>query len=878
MKFNFRKIAAIASSALMVGMTAGVAAAANYPAPFVVGSSSDVAIVYGTGTGVSSLDIIQAGNIQTNLQSSLGITTGSSTTEFDGESAQLWSGSDRIYFEDQLGDGGVTQLTKDDFPTILADGTFDNGASNDYSQRIIIGDTDYPKFTFSDSSSDLTDPALIIDLSTSTTTPVYSLVVDFDSATNVTGSNAYGEKITLFGKEYTISSNTDDDELVLFQSSETIGLSIGGSDPTSQTVTVDGATYTVELTGASDTAATIKVTDSTGTSSSKEISEDTSRKVQGIDIAVDLADEDTATNRLTAQLIVGANEILLKSGDEVKVGSDRTRIDGTEVTLTGATNQVLTQIRINVTADDNDVDHLAVGDSFIDPVFGAVKLSFTGINDGPDLSSGESDTNTARSKIEILKDTTAALQVKMTDQNGETATIPFAYDDTNPVLADKDNRQIFVIEGYNLTSSEDEHYVVLNSGGEYVAMGQIKTFDAASASAVDLTIQDVFSGDNIVDWDDQTVSSTKTFTYKGKTFTVTRSDVGLAITDSDSTKKAVYPFIELFNGYDHRVAFTEDVDVLTNADNSADTTFTMPTGDIAVTLTDDATVDCIIAFTANGGDTLTLDKTTTNSGEITQGTVDYVFTYVDSNDADSICTAVNLTSAVDLTQTTGGADTTAALLIVEDKDATNSDAKEAVYIRVDDTGTSSNYLQVLTPIFTDTEVSATFDNADLAGTFDAFGTYTLMNSAPDQDVIEVTLPKTQMYAQVYMAEEGATITGGSTGGSLGEVLVKDREVSSVSTKNLIVVGGSCINSAAATLLGGAYCTSDFTSKTGVGSGQYLIKSFSSSTLTNAGKIALLVAGYDVADTVNAAKYLTTQTVDTSKEYKGTSGTSATIVA
>ena len=44
-----------------------------------------------------------------------------------------------------------------------------------------------------------------------------------------------------------------------------------------------------------------------------------------------------------------------------------------------------------------------------------------------------------------------------------------------------------------------------------------------------------------------------------------------------------------------------------------------------------------------------------------------------------------------------------------------------------------------------------------------------------------------------------------------------------------------------------------------------------------GKIALVVAGYEAADTVNAAKYVTTQTFDTSKEYKGTSSTSATLV-
>ena len=119
------------------------------------------------------------------------------------------------------------------------------------------------------------------------------------------------------------------------------------------------------------------------------------------------------------------------------------------------------------------------------------------------------------------------------------------------------------------------------------------------------------------------------------------------------------------------------------------------------------------------------------------------------------------------------------------------------------------------------------------------------------------------------------MTGGT--GSIGDVLVKDSEVSSVSSKNLIVVGGSCINSAAATLVGGAKCTSDWTTATGVGSGEFLIQSFGDAYST--GKIALLVAGYEAADTINAVTYLRTKDVDTTagKKYKGTDQYTASLV-
>jgi len=91
---------------------------------------------------------------------------------------------------------------------------------------------------------------------------------------------------------------------------------------------------------------------------------------------------------------------------------------------------------------------------------------------------------------------------------------------------------------------------------------------------------------------------------------------------------------------------------------------------------------------------------------------------------------------------------------------------------------------------------------------------------------------------------------------------------------LIVVGGSCINSAAASLVGGAYCGAAWTTATNVGTGEFLIKGYASPSV---GKFALLVAGYDTADTVNAATYARTKAFDTSKEYKGTSSTSATLV-
>jgi hypothetical protein len=147
----------------------------------------------------------------------------------------------------------------------------------------------------------------------------------------------------------------------------------------------------------------------------------------------------------------------------------------------------------------------------------------------------------------------------------------------------------------------------------------------------------------------------------------------------------------------------------------------------------------------------------------------------------------------------------------------------------------------------------------------------------DQYSAEVEYHGDESYANVFLSAQSvnvATTTNGSGVKELGSVTVKDTEVASVASKNLIVVGGSCVNKLAKELLGGAGCGSDFEQKTGVGAGSFLIQSFS----RTGGKVATLVAGYSAADTAAGAKVLTTQSIDTmaGKKYKGTDNTVAAV--
>lgn len=114
-----------------------------------------------------------------------------------------------------------------------------------------------------------------------------------------------------------------------------------------------------------------------------------------------------------------------------------------------------------------------------------------------------------------------------------------------------------------------------------------------------------------------------------------------------------------------------------------------------------------------------------------------------------------------------------------------------------------------------------------------------------------TIPESIVEPLLYVSAGEITVTPGAAGAGGQILVVKDSEVASVSSKNLVVVGGSCINTVAAKILGSTspMCTDAFTTATGAGAGQYIIKTVASPY--NAEKVAMLVAGYNAADTTNA---------------------------
>lgn len=132
----------------------------------------------------------------------------------------------------------------------------------------------------------------------------------------------------------------------------------------------------------------------------------------------------------------------------------------------------------------------------------------------------------------------------------------------------------------------------------------------------------------------------------------------------------------------------------------------------------------------------------------------------------------------------------------------------------------------------------------------------------DQYDAEIEYHGAEVTANLYVA--APTVVSGADASKV-QIYV-DTEANAVKDKNLIVVGGSCVNSLARMIVDATatapICGADFTAKTNVVAGGYLIQ-VAASPLNN-GKVAMLVAGYAAADTLAAVNKVNEGNVDTSK--------------
>jgi len=791
---KFKKISAIFASTLMAGLTIAGAAAASFPAPFVQSGVADVAIVYGTGAGVSTLDQTQAGNIQTTLAASMPKTGGSSTE--GGESYKFEKTSTKLYLGDNV-TKILTTLDDGELETLLADGKYiDNDNDEfDYTQKLEMNTSIISMWNDNDYAEDT--PTVGIRIASGLNVLNYTITFSDEPLID----DLVNSDLPFMGKEYYVLSNsTSGDSLILtlLDSAETKILTEGETID----LNVDGTAYTCSIAyiGSSEVKLTVN-----GQTTSSLAEGNTQKLSDGSYIGIkDIMYVSKDTGVSSVEFSIGKGKLKLTSGSEVQINDEAvsglTAVMVNSTAALGTSTAKLTSIELEWKADE---DLFLTEDTEITmPGFGIVKMAFGG------------------------------------------ATYP-----TEEVITVQQGGDSYAtLENFPLKDGEaDIDFLYGADGGPFSGIGKDANNKLITTNETSITFDK--------DTDAYFVASYAS-TTEGESYLMRLSNFVL---DGTTNKTDVE--------YYKDGAWVKKKEGAKNGD-----TFSMGNAELGIGAIDRVGKSAVVTANASSTNFYHLYSA--------EGLRTYL-PWVETVNNSVTVGAITFGSAGN---TSAGHNATSFYLTFseEDKDG-NIGSGDQFNVTVGWDSSSTPEVEVSNLVGS---VNAGGDVAALeigdtdvwrSFMYSALSTEFLWDKPTSgQDSIKIMYHGEEVPYDVYVTSPGVTVSGTST---LGNVLAKDSEVSNFQGKNLIIVGGSCINSAAAKALGVSdhTCGAAFTTATGVGAGQFLIKSVADVYTT--GKIALVVAGYDVADTANAATYLRTKTVDTSagKAYKGTTATTADLI-
>jgi hypothetical protein len=844
---NIRKVLAGSMAAIAAGATVAFGAFAQSTSlgDYVGGTASSPVppwVIIGPSNGNLQYhnDVIGAANI------AAGVAGHVTTSQAVGGAAEisvsggvsLSTANTKIYGGDSINIAKDT-LTSEDLPTILASETFedDDGSTYDYDQYLVVGGSTVGLSLSGDDDVLGEDPAALIDIGTVAGSPAYTMKVIFNDDLNFSDSAVDGNIIEFFGTEYTISSDSLSDKIVLYGGASKQTLSEGET----ATVDVGGVSYEVSLIGVSDTNTVIvKVNDV-----SRTIDEGSSRKVSGLEVYVDevyfLQKEAQVSS---ARLSFGSSKLTFENTKEVSVGSgsDEEDIDNTEVTITQGTDGV-SVLQIAVAAPDSDGDFAAEDMPFVDPVFGTFKLAFGGAS--PSLADME------LFAFDTSGDDTANL--KMTDSKGESTSIEWGYDSasstqggkTSLELADSDGDDIIVVEGWNAT---EDDYILINQD-DFSHLLEVTEIDTDSGdSDPTLTLKDAFSGTSYEVQMTESGSSgvfNGTKIIDGKTYVFWSNsnptpDV-MAVVWGDATAVApeagvdvgavfsVFPTLVAAKGAE--VTFLNNVTLGTSVDESKKFEI------LGVEL-----------YISNG-----------TSPTITGTDIEYTYENV-------------TTGFLHLESVTGPA---VGIFEEEGEDTSGDDIQNIVIVEADDNSDGEMIIDTSgSPLFSDGTQAylcssgwcSTSDNdIDVSG--DRYGTFVSRNS-DSQGTVDLYYPDNQVVMAVGIGANPVFSVSGEAGTvqvayKITSPIAKTAdEISTPSslTRDVILVGGPCVNALVATLMDVSMnwpACGEAADLAGLSEG--IIKEYADAF--GSGQKALVVAGIDGTDTKALAAKALAGTLD-----------------
>ncbi len=816
MKINFKKISAIAVSALLTGMTMGFAAAVNFPSPYSSSTSSGVAVVTGTGTGVD--DTVAATSIS-NYLAAVVRATGEGVS--GGDSYLLEKTSTKFNLGDYAGDVVSTRITDDDdeLPNLLADGEYiDNDNDEfDYTQRIDISNVSFRVTMFEDNDYKADEPTVGIRIANNRNVLNYTL----DFTDDPLWADLATSDLPFMGKSYYVLSNgTIGDELTLLDSATSTILSEGETT----TLSVGGKSYEVSINfiSSTETKLTVGIGSDADTTNSLEEAQ-TYKLSDGAYLGIKDIMYSAKTGAVSkVEFSIGLGKLKLTNATDIELNEDT--ISDLSVIFTVSTTE-LQSIKVIWDAEE---DLFITEDSTITmPGFEAVKVSFGGL------------TYPSEEEIKVEHDGDDSITLKNFPLKTSTESINILYyNESQYTLVGKDSTSILGTSGNStLTFNEnnDDWFVVSwNDTQDHESYLMKVTSFKNSSSKQMATFQ--YRKDGI--WTEKKKDA-------DDTDTVTLGNAGFEIDSLDKdTKVAV---ITATGGTVFNVLYSDD-------GMRVDLPWLNETA---------------LNVAVNDSNTCTNTNVTAAIGSLAIGQLGYSHNITDSDGeavANFVCTYYPATYTLNFTEEDKNENLGTGNKITV---TLGEDANHEVKVTGVDMGTYEG-------AFTEQLETDTYRNF----AYSQLATEAWWDKSGDQYTLTLTYHDDEVTASVRVSAPETTIGAAAEAGSM---VFTDAETTSWQSRDVILVGGSCINSATATALGVAYptCESAFTAATGIGSGQYLIQSIAGSTggVVNSEKIALVVAGYEKADTAAAAQRLANlpSTIDTTvgSKYLGIVGVEGT---
>lgn len=851
----FKKITAVATGATMLGATVMGALAADlsdYPDMFVDGGTFNGYIVI--GDSAKSADTAAAIDITNSMFMT---SSGSATmTVVEGDSWLAETSSNFLELNESI-DNIESYLTESELDA-LADGELANSKGTaDYEQYLYLNNSDMfaedsaetSEVFFYENDDDEVDYFLRIPNGDAFAQYVaeFTTALESDIDSNDRLEDIEDEEIVLFGKTYTIvlaENNSGNHKLTLMGGSvsatmeegETMTYEVGGSEYEVSLLSVDlvGTTEEVQFTINGET--TNKLEDG-----------ETDVLDDGTTIGVyDITYQEYAGGIHRAKFFIGADKLVLTDSGTLKVNEET--INGASVTIDQDYNSDSDETSINeisVLMESQDDYYIGVGE----------KLSeAANLDEGELLFTENWDIELAeiyKSGMELISTEAAEsdeqLIVSFEVEDGEyTLDVAYVGDEgsNGPLYSGEDSDELFVMDINNYSIAEDD-YFFLHSADPTDEDSDAKSFllrydgaDAASDDNPKAYFTNLITGETY----ERSLTTTSgpastTFDLKlgGETFTFANGTQYLNTTATLA---------------------------LANTSDSASTSD-----------------DFDIIYTGSSEYTGWTIGSTNYSGSLSVRTAanhELILNF--SNVPAMMVPRYSNSTMVDATTLIDVANTVDVIVQADDSDKWD-DSSQA-----DDDQT---LLDVSWAVSSD-EVSPTKnegdaetsesdpDDSDVTYYYSTFGSILTEDSGSSDSPADYDLevPSNQAEVKLYVTS-GATYSYETSAGSAARVAIPvdankfDSEISSVSAQNLIVVGGPCVNTVAAELMGNpSNCAEGFTP------GVARIKLFE-----NGDSVAMLVAGYSADDTTLAGEVIATRASELSgmeSTIEGSTSSSASI--